>query len=90
MSIRVSPGQLAGIACLLSTLSFAAHADQWQDIQQRKELRCGTFADVPAGLLPEATRLDELRLSAIEERVDALLALGREAKLPIALPVDRA
>ena len=30
-----------------------AHADQLQDIMQRKELRCGTFADVPPFAAPD-------------------------------------
>ena len=34
-------------------LSFAARADQWDDIKQRKELRCGTFADVPPFAAPD-------------------------------------
>ena len=44
---------LAAIACCLVALPLAAHADQWQDIQQRKELRCGTFADVPPFAAPD-------------------------------------
>jgi len=52
MSIRpLSP--MAAVACVLVTLPFAAQADQWQDIQQRKELRCGTFADVPPFASPD-------------------------------------
>ncbi|MFI1223809.1 MULTISPECIES: AfsR/SARP family transcriptional regulator [unclassified Streptomyces] len=38
------------------------------------------FADVPA-LHAEATRLDELRLGVLEERVDVDLALGRHGEL---------
>jgi len=53
MSIRLSAAQITGIACWLGTLPLAAHADQWQDIQQRKELRCGTFADVPPFASPD-------------------------------------
>ena len=41
-------------ACVLSLLPLAALADQWQDIQQRKELRCGTFADVPPFAAPDS------------------------------------
>src|SRR5262249_36587429 len=41
--------------------------------------RDDAFADILTGLLPEATRLDELRLAWVEERIDGLLALGREA-----------
>ena len=39
--------------CVLSGLPLAAHADQWQDIVQKKELRCGTFADVPPFAAPD-------------------------------------
>jgi len=35
--------------------SVAARADQLQDIIQRKELRCGTFADVPPFAAPDPT-----------------------------------
>jgi len=41
------------VALGLSGLASIAHADQWQDIQQRKELRCGTFADVPPFAAPD-------------------------------------
>lgn len=41
------------VALGLSGLASVAHADQWQDIQQRKELRCGTFADVPPFAAPD-------------------------------------
>lgn len=37
----------------LCGLAVAAHADQWQDMQQRKELKCGTFADVPPFAAPD-------------------------------------
>jgi polar amino acid transport system substrate-binding protein len=52
MSDRTSALPLA-IACILSIAPLAASADQWQDIQQRKELRCGTFADVPPFAAPD-------------------------------------
>jgi polar amino acid transport system substrate-binding protein len=52
MNVRPSALPLA-IACLLSIVPLAASADQWQDIQQRKELRCGTFADVPPFAAPD-------------------------------------
>ncbi|MCA0244129.1 MAG: ABC transporter substrate-binding protein [Proteobacteria bacterium] len=42
----VAAACLGGIAC-------AAQADQLQDILQRKELRCGTFADVPPFAAPD-------------------------------------
>ena len=45
--------RLAAIGCCLSTLGMLAHADQWDEIQQRKELKCGTFADVPPFAAPD-------------------------------------
>src|SRR6478672_10427336 len=53
MSVRNSTVRLAAAAIGLGALSSAALADQWQDIQQRKELRCGTFADVPPFAAPD-------------------------------------
>ncbi len=53
MSIRFSTFMLAIAAGGLSSVSLAARADQWQDIQQRKALRCGTFADVPPFAAPD-------------------------------------
>ena len=44
--------RLAAVACL-SAMSLLAHADQWNDIVQRKELKCGTFADVPPFAAPD-------------------------------------
>jgi polar amino acid transport system substrate-binding protein len=38
--------------CVVTT-SMPAHADQWQDISQRKQLICGTFADVPPFAAPD-------------------------------------
>lgn len=47
-SFRFAIATLAlGAACM------PALADQWQDIQQRKELRCATFADVPPFAAPD-------------------------------------
>jgi polar amino acid transport system substrate-binding protein len=37
----------------MTILSMPARADQLQDILQRKELRCGTFADVPPFAAPD-------------------------------------
>lgn len=53
MSFRISAISLTVVACGLSSLPLAAWADQWQEIQQRKELRCGTFADVPPFAAPD-------------------------------------
>jgi polar amino acid transport system substrate-binding protein len=50
-----NPSQLSrmmAVAGLLAT-GFAAHADQWTDMAQRKELKCGTFADVPPFAAPD-------------------------------------
>ena len=44
--------RMTAVAGLLA-LSFAAQADQWQDMVQRKELKCGTFADVPPFAAPD-------------------------------------
>ena len=52
MQVRFS-NRLALSAILLAAASGPALADQWQDIQQRKELRCGTFADVPPFAAPD-------------------------------------
>src|SRR5438132_13901141 len=44
----------AAIAAIaLFAASAPAFADQWQDIVQRKELRCATFADVPPFAAPD-------------------------------------
>ena len=45
--------RLTAIGCSLAALSLLAHADQWQDISQRKELKCGTFSDVPPFAAPD-------------------------------------
>ena len=39
------------LACLAGALP--AHADAWADVQQHKELKCGTFADVPPFAAPD-------------------------------------
>jgi polar amino acid transport system substrate-binding protein len=44
--------RMTAIAGLLAA-SFAAQADQWQDMVQRKEVKCGTFADVPPFAAPD-------------------------------------
>src|SRR5450631_2861105 len=41
------------VVATLGGACVAAHADQLQDIMQRKELRCGTFADVPPFAAPD-------------------------------------
>ncbi|MDB5861531.1 MAG: putative amino-acid-binding periplasmic abc transporter protein [Ramlibacter sp.] len=51
--MRITPLRLAVLAGLLSAASAPVLADQWQDVQQRKELRCATFADVPPFAAPD-------------------------------------
>ena len=41
------------VAAVFGGAGGAAQADQLQDIMQRKELRCGTFADVPPFAAPD-------------------------------------
>lgn len=45
--------RLSLVGCSLLALSFMAHADQWSDMVARKELKCGTFADVPPFAAPD-------------------------------------
>lgn len=45
--------RIALAASCLSLLSVPALADQWSDIQQHKELRCATFADIPPFASPD-------------------------------------
>jgi polar amino acid transport system substrate-binding protein len=52
MSAHLSLPRLAAVAGLLA-VSFVAHADQWADMSARKELKCGTFADVPPFAAPD-------------------------------------
>lgn len=42
------------LACLgIAAAAQSARADQWDDIMQHKELKCGTFADVPPFAAPD-------------------------------------
>lgn len=52
MQIRHT-SRIAAAAIALSAAAAPALADQWSDIQQRKELRCATFADVPPFAAPD-------------------------------------
>lgn len=52
MQIRQA-SRLALSAIALSAAAAPALANQWQDVQQRKELRCATFADVPPFAAPD-------------------------------------
>jgi polar amino acid transport system substrate-binding protein len=44
---------LAVIGIAIAAYAAPAHADAWQDITQRKVLKCGTFADVPPFAAPD-------------------------------------
>jgi polar amino acid transport system substrate-binding protein len=78
------------VALGLCGLAAAAHADQWQDIQQRKELRCGTFADVPPFAAPdpktrEMVGFDVDLCNALAKRlgvVAKITPLSVEARVP--------
>jgi polar amino acid transport system substrate-binding protein len=50
---RTSALRVTLITISLGTACVTARADQLQDIMQRKELRCGTFADVPPFAAPD-------------------------------------
>jgi polar amino acid transport system substrate-binding protein len=43
----------AALTAVLCACSLAAQADQWAEISARKELKCGTFADVPPFAAPD-------------------------------------
>lgn len=45
---------LVAVAIALCAFTPAANADQLQDLLQRKELRCGTLADIPPFATPLA------------------------------------
>jgi polar amino acid transport system substrate-binding protein len=53
MLFRTSALGVVLVAASLGGAGVAAQADQLQDIVQRKELRCGTFADVPPFAAPD-------------------------------------
>ncbi|MDM0070135.1 ABC transporter substrate-binding protein [Variovorax sp. J31P207] len=68
--------QLGALGVCLSALSMLAHADQWADIAARKELRCGTFADVPPFAAP-----DPKTREMVGHDVDLCNALAKELGL---------
>jgi polar amino acid transport system substrate-binding protein len=90
MSIRLLSLPVATVACGLLALPLAARADQWQEIQQRKELRCGTFADVPPFAAPdpksrEMVGFDVDMCNAIAKRLGLaakVTPLSVEARVP--------
>src|SRR5258708_39627342 len=53
MAFRAPTLRLAVLAAAIAAVSMPAKADLLQDIMQRKELRCGTFADVPPLAAPD-------------------------------------
>jgi polar amino acid transport system substrate-binding protein len=54
MSVRSFANHFMLVVAGLSAAIVVARADQLQDIMQRKELRCGTFADVPPFAAPDS------------------------------------
>ncbi len=60
------------LATLLGALPLAASADQLADVMQRKELRCGTFADVPPFAAP-----DPKTREMVGHDVDICLAIAK-------------
>ncbi|MBU6498249.1 MAG: ABC transporter substrate-binding protein [Rhodospirillales bacterium] len=53
MSCDIPILRLGAVALALSAVALPARADQLQSIMQHKELRCGTFADVPPFAAPD-------------------------------------
>jgi polar amino acid transport system substrate-binding protein len=53
MLSRTSALRAVLVATVIGGACVSAQADQLQDIMQRKELRCGTFADVPPFAAPD-------------------------------------
>jgi len=90
MSIRTPTLGLALWAAALAAWSMPVKADQLQDIMQHKELRCGTFADVPPFAAPdpktrEMVGFDVDLCGAIAKRlgVPAMITpLSVEARVP--------
>jgi polar amino acid transport system substrate-binding protein len=78
------------VTASLAGASAAARADQLQDIMQRKELRCGTFADVPPFAAPdpktrEMVGFDVDLCGAIAKRLGVtakITPLSVEARVP--------
>src|SRR4249920_4185595 len=90
MAIQRSTLSLAVLSLCLGGTGLAARADQLQDIQQRKELRCGTFADVPPFAAPdpktrEMVGFDVDLCTAIAKRMGVaakVTPLSVEARVP--------
>ncbi|KEI31504.1 ABC transporter [Ralstonia solanacearum] len=77
------------LACLCAA-SFPVLADQWAEIQKNKELRCGTFADVPPFAAPdqktrEMVGFDVDMCNALAKRMGVtakITPLSVEARVP--------
>lgn len=68
--------RLVALSAALCAGAVAAHADQWTDIAARKELKCGTFADVPPFAAP-----DPKTREMVGHDVDLCMAVARELGL---------
>lgn len=90
MSIQRSALSLAVLSLCLGGASLSARADQLQEIQKRKELLCGTFADVPPFAAPdpktrEMVGFDVDLCNAIAKRLGVtakITPLSVEARVP--------
>jgi len=51
--VRITIPHVAFASLCAAALAQPAHADQWDDVMQRKELKCGTYADVPPFAAPD-------------------------------------
>ena len=90
MSLQRSTLSLAVLSLCLGAASLPARADQLQEIQKRKELLCGTFADVPPFAAPdpktrEMVGFDVDLCNAIAKRMGVaakITPLSVEARVP--------
>jgi polar amino acid transport system substrate-binding protein len=90
MSIQRSSLSVAVLAVCLGAAGLPARADQLQEIQKRKELLCGTFADVPPFAAPdpktrEMVGFDVDLCNAIAKRLGVtakITPLSVEARVP--------
>lgn len=81
---------LLAVALVLSAFAPAAQADQLQEVLQRKELRCGTLADIPPFATPdpktrELVGFDVDLCNAVAKRLGVpakLTPLSIEARVP--------
>jgi polar amino acid transport system substrate-binding protein len=90
MSFKMLSIRIAAATAGLGALMSMATADQLSDIVQRKELRCGTFADVPPFAAPdpktrEMVGFDVDLCKAMAKRLDLtakVTPLSVEARVP--------